>query len=1077
MKKFFTTTRWKRFSGLRILALILGICSFLQVQSLAANDLQEDEKTITGVVTDAATGEPLPGVSILVKGTSSGSITDVDGKYTLNAASSDILVFSYVGFLSEEIAVGSQTEISISLTPDIIGLDEIVVIGYGVQKKKLTTGANVNVSGEDIAALNASTSMNALKGLTPGVSIIQKTGVPGSENKIYIRGVGTIGSYEPLYIVDGVAVGDIDNLSPSDIESIDILKDAASAAIFGSRAGNGVILVTTKQGKRGAKPTINYSGYFGWQNMVNKPNLLNAQEYAEAQNEASVNAGLGEFDFASEVPDWDRIVSGEWEGTNWVEEIENPNAPVQSHALNITGGSESSVFSLGASYFKQEGILGKQVNNTYERINVRLNSEHVLYERSGREIVVLGENLTYSNEKNPAIRTGNIYWNDLHNMLVASPFLPVEADSAGDPAYPHHYAIDWNTQEGSPVAGMENEAKWVYNSDNKITGNIYLELQPIKNLTLRTSYGLNSWWSNYRHWTPEYHLSEVSNNSNDQLDQNMYSGYTWTSTNTITYGFDIADQHNFTILVGHEATRTARDMHIEGHNEGSVFDDPEYAYFDNFDPLDETNFVYADLSGRDEYGWALLSYFGRLSYDFREKYLLTLVMRADGSSNFDKGNKWGTFPSVSAGWIVSNEPFMDNVKSWLNFTKLRFSWGQNGNQTLGRDFVYLSSIDVTGVNYYFGPNHTGITVGSTPAQVPNPDVTWETSEQTDIGLDMNFLNNKLQFAFDWYRKDTKNWLVEPPSSGMDGTEPPWINGGKIRNQGIELMLGWNHNIGDFKYSVSGTFAYNKNEVLEVPSGDSLIHGPDNVLSQGTLEMFRAEPGQPIGYFYGYQTDGVLQNEDDVAAYVNDEGEAYFAFYEPGDLRFVDVNGDGEITRDDRTMIGDPNPDFIFGLQINAEYKGFYLQLSGYGQGGNQIAKNYRSVDSYRHNYTHEVYDNRWHGEGTSNRYPRLVRGGHPNWQYVSDIYIEDGDFFRISNLTLGYDFAKLVKNFPFSQFRLYGAVNNLYTFTKYPGMDPEVGYTPESDDNPDENYPWGSGIDLGLYPQSRTYMIGLNITF
>ncbi|MBN2524614.1 MAG: TonB-dependent receptor [Bacteroidales bacterium] len=1083
MKKIYTTTRWKSFSILRIPFLIVGISSFLLVQNLAANNNLQEEKPVTGIVTDASTGEPLPGVSILIKGTSKGSITDVEGKYTVNAKSSDILVFSYVGFLNEEVPVGSQTDISISLTPDIIGLDEIVVIGYGVQKKKLNTGANLNVSGEDIEALNTTGTMDALKGLSPGVSITQNNGVPGSGNKIFIRGIGTIGNYEPLYIVDGVAVEDIDNLSPSDIESIDILKDAASAAIYGSRGANGVILVTTRQGRRGAKPTINYHGYYGWQNVYNPPELLNAQEYANAMNEAALNTypERGEFDFTAtntHVPDWDRIESGEWEGTNWYKEIENPNAPIQSHALNITGGSEASAYSLGASYLKQDGVIGKQVNNGYERINLRLNSEHVLFEALGRDIIVLGENVTYTNEKNPTIRTGNIYWNDLHNMLVTSPFLPMYADSLNDPSYPYHGSIGWNLNEGNPIAAMENEAKWNTNNNNTILGNVYLQLQPVKNLILRSAFGINSWWSSSRHWTPSYNLSAISTNTRDQLDQNMYSGYTWTSTNTITYSFDIADQHNVTVLAGHEAQKNARDLHIEGHNEGSVFNDPEYAYLDNFPPLDASNAALASFGSQDKYGWGLLSYFGRLSYDFREKYLFTAVLRADGSSNFPKENRWSTFPSFAAGWILSNEPFMDNMKSWLSFAKLRFSWGQNGNQDVGRDFVYLSTLQLTGVNYYFGPEHDLSSVGSSPTQVPNSNIRWETSEQTDVGLDMNFLNNKLQFAFDWYRKDTKDWLIDPPASAMLGTLPPWLNGGQIRNQGIELMLQWNQRKGDFSYDITGTLAYNKNEVINLPSADSVMEGPTHVLSQGMdAELFRAEQGYPVGYFYGFETDGILQNEAEVAAWVGPDGEPYFDDAAPGDVRFVDQNNDGVIDDEDKVMIGNPHPDFILGLRFSAEYKGIFVQLYGYGHFGQQVAKNYRSVDSYRSNFTKEVYDQRWHGDGTSDRYPRLTQGGHRNWQEISDIYIEDADFFRISNLTIGYDFATLFKSFPFSEFRVYGAVKNLYTFTKYPGMDPEVGYSPENNDEPDEDYPWGSGIDLGLVPQSRTFMVGVNITF
>lgn len=1064
---------------------VLGILALLSVLlsiPVTGNNLKQ-QQTVTGAVIDGNTDEPLPGVTVLVKGTTMGTITDIEGNYVIQASPEDILVFSYVGYLSEEVTVGNQTLINITLAPSIIDLEELVVIGYGVQKKKLNTGANLNINGDDIEALNTVGSMDALKGLTPGVSITQNNGVPGAGNKIFIRGIGTTGNYDPLYIVDGIAVGDIDNLSPSDIESIDILKDAASAAIYGSRGANGVILVTTKKGKRNTAPIVSYNGYYGWQNVYNRPELLNAQQYAEAVNEANMEAGYDPFDFAPLVPDWDRIESGEWEGTNWFEVIEDKNAPVQNHALNISGGSERSIYSIGASYLDQQGILGKQANNDYTRINLRLNTEHILFKRAGHDLVVFGQNFTYTNEKNPTVRTGNIYWNDLHNMLIASPFLPMWADSIGDPAYPYHYSIGWDSQSGNPVAGMINESKYNTNNNNTIIGNAYLEIQPIKNLRVRSSFGVNNWYGSSRHWIPVYRYDDDSFNDRDQVTQRMYSGYSWTSTNTVAYSFSLKELHNFTLLAGTEAIRTAADLKMDGHNEGSFFNDQEYGYLDNFEVIDAGNATLANFGGRDDYGWALLSYFGRLAYDYKETYLLNLILRYDGSSNFARGNRWGTFPSVSAGWVLSNEAFMENMSNWLNFMKLRFSWGQNGNQDIARDFVYLSTIELEGANYYFGPDPTNSTTGSSPYQVPNPGISWETSEQTNVGFDVNFVNNQLQFSIDWYRKDTKDWLVEKISSAMDGTRAPWINGGLIRNSGIETLVRWNDRVGDFKYGISATLAYNKNEVIEVPSSDSIFHGPANVLSQGTVEMFRAEAGYPIGYFWGYETDGVMQNEQDVIDWNSqgsNVGDSLFfsaTSVAPGDLKWVDTNGDGVIDEDDKVMIGNPHPDFIFGIQLNLQYKGFYLQLTGNGQAGHQIAKNYRSVDSYRNNFTMEVYEQRWHGEGTSDKYPRLYRGGHRNNQWISDIYIYNADFFRISNLTIGYDFSKLLDFIPFEETRIYVAANNLYTFTKYPGMDPEVGYSPTDDNDPNNDFPWGSGIDLGLYPQSRTFMVGLNITF
>ena len=1067
------------FSGL------LFLLTVLYPENLFANSFKQD-KTISGTVTDGTTNEPLPGVTVVVKGTNAGTITDINGKFSIQASPEDILVFSFVGYLSEEITVGDQTVLKIVLAPDIIDLDELIVIGYGVQKKKLSTGANLNVSGDDIQALNTTGSMDALKGLSPGVTISQNSGIPGAGNKIFIRGIGTTGNFAPLYIVDGIALEDIDYLSPSDIESIDVLKDAASAAIYGSRGANGVILVTTKRGQFNTAPTVNYSGYYGWQNVYRPPEVLNAQQYIEIQNRASINAGGDSIDFANAgIPYWDEIQNGTYKGTNWFELSTQKNAPVQSHALNITGGSEYSVYSLGVSYYDQQGVIGKQANNDYKRINLRLNSEHVLFRKNEQKLVVLGENLTYTNESNPTLRAGNLYWSDVRNMITTDPLLPMYAENEEDQAYPYHYAIDWTSGNVvNPIASMVNNSNWNTNNNNKITGNAYLEVQPILNLKLRSSFGINNWYSSSRHWEPAYHLGTQTFEDNDYLRQDMSSGYTWTSTSTASYDFRIRNMHSFGILAGAEFMRNASTLNIWGENRNSIYKSYEYAYLDNFDPLDVTNVTLANFGSKDEYGWAMISYFGRLIYDFKETYLLNATLRYDGSSNFDRGHRWGLFPSFSAGWVLSNEDFMQNTISWLNFMKLRFSWGQNGNQDVGRKFAYQSNISTEGNNYFFGPDHSIITVGSTPYQVPNSGIHWETSEQTNVGTDMYMLGNKLQFSFDWYRKDTKDWLIEAPASSMDGTNPPVVNGGNVRNSGIETMVRWNNREGDLKYSIAGTFAYNKNVMVSIPNSDSIIHGPVNQLGNNTTEMFRCEVGKPIGFFWGYATDGVIQDEADLIAY-NSQGtaigdSAYFPYSSlaPGDLKFVDTNGDGEITSDDKVMIGDPHPDFIFGLQLSVEYKGIYLNLTGYGQAGMQVAKSYRSSDSQFDNWTTEVYET-WNGPETSDRLPRVYRGGGRNWNYISDIYIYDADFFRISNLTIGYDLKRLFDALPTREFRIYGAVNNLHTFTRYNGMDPEVSYAPSNryDNDPENDYEWGGGIDLGIYPQARTYMVGVNITF
>ena len=464
-----------------------------------------------------------------------------------------------------------------------------------------------------------------------------------------------------------------------------------------------------------------------------------------------------------------------------------------------------------------------------------------------------------------------------------------------------------------------------------------------------------------------------------------------------------------------------------------------------------------------------MSYIARAQYNYLEKYILAATMRADGSSNFAKGHRWGYFPSVSAGWVLTSEDFMQDAIPFLDFAKLRASWGQNGNQSIP-NFIYSSQIAYVFPGYFFGDTKPVSGTTAYPERVPNSEVTWETSEQLNVGFDTRWLDSRLGVTFDWYKKTTKDWLLEAPILGTSGAGAPYINGGDIVNSGVELMLNWNDKVGDFKYGVTLSGAYNKNEVTRINNTDGIIHGPSHVLSQGTSEVSRVEVGFPIGYFYGYETAGILQNQDEVDAYVRPDGTPYFNDQRPGDVRFVDQNLDGLIDEEDKVYLGNPNPDVEMGLQINLDYKGVYLNTTLTGKFGMQVMQSYRSfADNFTQNYTSSVFD-RWHGEGTSTKMPRLTYGSNRNQQYISDIYMQDADYLRVSNLTLGYDFSKALANFKaISNLKVYAAVNNLYTFTKYDGMDPEVRFGHDAD--------WASGIDLGLYPVPRTVMFGLSVAF
>ncbi|SFE64856.1 SusC/RagA family TonB-linked outer membrane protein [Thermophagus xiamenensis] len=1039
-----------------VLFFILGLCQTIAVIA---------QVTVNGRVSDTS-GLPIPGATVHEKGTQNGVITDVNGNYRIQVSGEQsILVFSFVGMETQEILVGGQDKIDVILEEALTDLEEVVVIGYGVQKKKLTTGANLNISGDDLQSQKTSEPLEAIQSQSPGVNIIQSSGMPGEGFKVNIRGLGTIGNSAPLYVIDGVAGGDINNLNPADIESIDVLKDAASAAIYGARAANGVILVTTKQGKKG-KMEVSYDGYFGFQDIENMVEPLNAKQFMEIYNEERVVSGKEPIDFASIIPElYQKLQSGTWNGTNWLKETYNKNAPIQNHAISISGGSDQSVFSLGFSYASQEGVFGKPVEPHHDKYTFRLNSNHVILEKNGQNIIRIGETLNFSSRERSGIAVGGMYWNDIRNMLVGNPLVPVYNDDG------EYFASDDLDQAGlsslssriyNPLAQMHLNRGMNETTTYNINSNAFIEIQPIPKLIFRSSYGFKMNSSRYRSFQPEYNLAGDVTLSPGRITQSSGNGHDWTFENTLNYSFDLGF-NSFDILIGQSAEKWGLGEEMETINANPTFESYKNAYIDTTDGL--TTGVTSLSGGPFDNRGSLASFFGRVNYDFNEKYLLTFVMRADGSSNFAKGNRWGYFPSISAGWVLSEEDFIKDL-DFFDFLKLRGSWGQNGNHDI-ESFQYLSIIGFDDENNYtFGLDKTQQQLGGYPAILPNPDVTWETSEQVDIGLDAYFLKSKLQLTFDYYKKTTKDWLVEPPILDSDGPAPAYVNGGDIVNKGFEFSLRWNDTLGPIDYSAHFNFSHNDNEVTKLGNASGYIASEANIISQGTDPVWRVETGYPVGYFYGYKTAGIFQNQQQIDNWTHGFLQEN---PQPGDVIFLDTNGDGAVTPDDKTMIGNPHPDIRIGFGFSLNYKGLDFSFSGKGAFGHQILKSYRSfADNEFRNYTTEIL-NRWHGEGTSNSFPRLTAGNGTNRINISEIYIEDGDFIKISNVTLGYDFKKLITDIPLGQVRLYLAARNLWTFTDYSGMDPEVGY---GDDEP-----FVSGIDLGFYPSPRTFLFGVNIKF
>lgn len=1038
---------------------LMLIISLLSVAGLYAQSV----RGISGTVTSE--GEPLTGASVVEKGTTNGTLTDVDGKFTLSVKENATIEVSYIGFTSKTFAVGQQTVFNVELKEEANVLNEVVAIGYGVQKKKLNTGATLQVKGDEVAKLNTTNPLQALQGQAPGVQISSTSGQPGADMKVTIRGLGTVGNSGPLYIIDGIE-GDISVLNAADIQSIDVLKDAASAAIYGAQAANGVILVTTKQGSKG-KGQVSFDAYYGVQNVARKAKMLNANEYMAIMNEQALNSGSALFDFDS---------MGTLANTNWINQMFKDDAKTENYSLNVNGGSEASVYALSLNYTSQEGIVGGKDVSNYERYGFRINTEHKLY----KEVLKVGQHLNFNYIKNRGISVGNQYNNTLRGAFTTSPLSPVYSDNnIYDSPYNDTSNSPWYNGDGNPYGLMMTNSNNKSDSQ-KLMADIYAELEPIKNLKLKSVFGINYYASEYRSFEPFYQFSVYTYNKNNTTTlQNMSKGHTLTWTNTAGYDFTLADDHAINALVGMEATRY-QGTFLSGSNWNllSQFNDFSHAYLDNTTGqahLDSDGNIVETRSvgGRPEHDYRRVSYFGRVGYNYKEKYMFNATLRADGSSKFAKGNRWGYFPSFSAGWVITNEDFMQSIveSRTLDFLKLRLSWGQVGNQNIDDD-QYLAPINTsTGYTssdpaayYNFGTNKTN-TAGAYPSRLSNESVKWETSEQLNIGFDAYMLRNRLGINADFYTKKTKDWLVVAPILATAGAGAPYINGGDVKNTGIELGLTWRDNIGQVNYNIGVNGSYNKNKVGNIPTDDGIIHGLTGMLYDNSEEFYRAQNGYAIGYFWGYKTAGLFQSEEDIEAWKAAGNGILQADVKPGDVKYVDLDKNGKIDATDKTDLGNGMPDFSFGFNIGFEYKGFDFNLNANGVMGNKIVQSYRNHTNKQANYTTAIL-NRWTGEGTSNKIPRVTET-NINWQF-SDLYLQDGDFLRISNISIGYDFAKLINLKCISQCRLYASVQNAFTFTKYDGMDPEIGYGTSG---------WVSGIDLGYYPRPRTYLFGVNLKF
>lgn len=1027
---------------------------------------------IKGTVVSGTDNEPLPGVNVVVKGnTSTGTITDFNGTFTLSAPADAILSISYIGFKSQEIAVKGHKDIKIVLQEDSETLDEVVVVGYGVQKKSVVTASIAKVSADDLASTAPVRMDNALKGLASGVTVTSSSGQPGAAAQIRVRGVGTIrtenGAADPLYIVDGMPLeGGLDYLNPNDIASIEVLKDAASGAVYGARAANGVILVTTKTGKIG-KTKVTYDFSYGWQSAWKKRDVLNASEYALMINEGAINAGI--------APKFSDPYSY-GQGTNWQDEVFNNNAPMMNHQVSVSGASEKVNYLFSLGFYTQDGIVGGNFDRSnYERLTLRSNTQYTLFdeskERNWLNSLKVTSNLSYARIKSTNFDDNSTWGTPLGSALALSPILNVydeteeaikaQFDKYGttaeytpvyDPRNGKLFSIPGEFGEMSnPIAklSLPGDKHW----SHKFVANFSAELQLWDNLKFKTSYGADlSFWG-YDGYRPLYYLRSGESSTQSSAYSRKEDGTVWQLENVLMYDKSI-DKHSFSVLLGQSAKKSSGSYLYGSRNNITNYSRP---YIDASTGLAAN--ADRDAAGAPSVDATLASIFARASYNYDERYMLQVTVRRDGSSRFGPNNHYAVFPSFSLGWNLTNEKFMNKRPNWLTTTKIRLSWGKNGNENIG-NFKY-TVLTSPGNNAIFGSSENVIN-GVKASGLANPDLKWEESEQLDFGLDFGFFNNALTFTADYYKKKTNGMLMEMNIPFYVGEAKPIGNVGKMENSGIELEAAYKFRVSDWNFRVSANASYLKNKLIEYGNES----GWENLDSfQGTGDISRAENGKPFPFFYGYKTAGIFQNTDEVKAYKNDKGELLQPTAVPGDVRFVDVDGNGIIDANDRTDIGKGMPDWTFGFNLGVSWKNFDLNMMWQGTAGNDIYDATRRTDIATSNLPSWML-NRWTGEGTSNRIPRFVQGDNVNWQ-SSDLYVYDGSYLRLKNIQLGYTLpAALTQKVFISSLRFYVAAENLFTFTKYHGFDPEISSGGTS-----------LGIDYGVYPQARVWTIGTSLSF
>jgi TonB-linked SusC/RagA family outer membrane protein len=1003
-------------------------------------DLQQ--VSVKGTITDAATAEALPGANVQVKGTTMGTTTDLNGAFSIAANKGDVLVFSFIGYLTQEVTVGTETVLNIALAPDVQNLEEVVVVGYGTQRRTVVTGAISSVTSDEITALPTSGLDQALQGRAAGLTVIAN-GAPGYASTMRVRGISTVNDANPLYVVDGVVTTSISNLNPSDIESIEVLKDASTAAIYGSLGSNGVIMVTTKKGKSG-NVVANFEGYYGVQYTKARYDVMNSAQYKEYATSGAFTAPAV---YTNPIYA-DRTTAAE---TDWQDEIYQ-NGPMQNYDLSLSGGNDNATFRLSAGYLNQQGIV---IKTGLERYNFRVNSDF----KKGR--LKVGENLSLSySQQNPLADNGGRSL--LEHAIKMAPYLPVyNKDNLGGFQGPTS-AVDGQDAE-NPVRIMELNKRKLNTLD--ILGNIYAELELVKGLKYRSNIGLQDERILDNQFYPTFNDDNLGGATHRATfatvnkNQAAYSSFLF--TNSLNYELTLAEKHNFELLALTEYSAVnSRVQNSSSHNTITNL-------------VEELGNTDASLSS-SSFNYYRISYLGRLNYNYDSRYLFSASIRKDASSRFGGNKRWGTFPSVSLGWNIAKEAFLSNVASISNL-KLRGSWGQAGNDKIA-DYAYSSSLTS---NMYYVINNAAV-VGTTPGGASNADLKWEQTTMTNIGVDLGLFKNQFTLSAEYYMNSSKDLLMPVPLPLSTGDFRGTIskNAGSMDTKGFELQLGYNDYEGDFHWSANLNLGTFKNEVKSL-GGSTYISGYG---FEGE-DLNRNEIGQPAFFFYGWDFDGIFQTVDDAKNYM---GGSEFALNKctAGDFRIKDTNGDGVITATDRTNIGNPFPKMTLGFDINAQYKGFDLDVFISGVYGNKIYNTnlYDLVSMDRlFNADVKVLD-RWTETNPSNTMPRA--GIVASNTQASSRFIENGSYTKLKNITLGYTLpGNLMKN-KLAKLRIYVSAQNMICLTKYSGLDPEVGHytasgtslgqigTPQTTS---QNY--SNGIDVGNYPIPKSVIAGFQITF